>query len=157
MIVINLFGGPGVGKSTRAAELFLNYKKAVHSVEIVPEVVKHNAYTKTIPNQFLTIGKTVEILEAYREGKVSVVINECPLLQMALYAEEQGRNYLTTALLEENARYDNDNRLLLRRYPYNPQGRVHTEKEALHYDTLIKEFLHEYRIPYTIDNPKHPY
>lgn len=37
---VNIFGGPGVGKSTTAADLFVAMKKAGYNVELVTEVAK---------------------------------------------------------------------------------------------------------------------
>jgi len=42
--VINLLGGPGVGKSTAAAKLFAKYKDEGKSVELVREYVKDWAW-----------------------------------------------------------------------------------------------------------------
>jgi len=39
--VINLFAGPGAGKSTTAAGLFAEMKRANVDVELVTEYVKH--------------------------------------------------------------------------------------------------------------------
>lgn len=45
-LVINLFGGAGVGKSTTCADIFAHLKKQQYSVEMVREWVKGWAYEK---------------------------------------------------------------------------------------------------------------
>ena len=46
MKVINFFGGPGVGKSTAACDLFVAMKKAGYKVEYVDEYAKEKTYEK---------------------------------------------------------------------------------------------------------------
>lgn len=43
-LVINIFGGPGVGKSTVAAGLFYRLKCLHYSVELVEEFAKYLVY-----------------------------------------------------------------------------------------------------------------
>ena len=45
-MIINIFGGPGVGKSTVAADLFVIMKKEGYSVELVTEYAKELTYEK---------------------------------------------------------------------------------------------------------------
>ena len=50
MKVINFFGGPGVGKSTAACDLFVAMKKAGYKVEYVDEYAKRRLMKKSLKN-----------------------------------------------------------------------------------------------------------
>ena len=47
-VVINLFGGPGCGKSTIAAELFAILKKQGYEVELVTEYAKDKVWEESL-------------------------------------------------------------------------------------------------------------
>lgn len=60
MKIINLFGGPGVGKSTLAATTFAHMKQEGYSVELVTEYAKQLTWegrTNALSNQIYVFAK----------------------------------------------------------------------------------------------------
>lgn len=126
MIVINLFGGPGVGKSTVAAGLFYRLKQAGFNAELVTEYAKDLTWEsreEALQNQPSVLGEQHARLWRLRD-KVDVVVTDSPLLLTVFY--NQGRWTTLPALAEElHHSYESINFLLERDpdIPYDPRGR----------------------------------
>lgn len=77
---INLFGGPGTGKSTAAASLFAEMKKKGMDVELVTEVAKDFVWEerqKTLEIQpYITVKQYRNLFRL--KGKVDYVITDAP-------------------------------------------------------------------------------
>src|SRR4051812_8750331 len=90
--VVNLFGGPGVGKSTLAAEIFVTLKKRGIEVELIQEYVKAWAWDgKPVGtfDQLYILAKQLK-LETRLYGKVDVVVTDSPLLFSPIYERFYG-------------------------------------------------------------------
>jgi hypothetical protein len=160
--VINLFAGPGAGKSTTAAEIYYRMKMMGFNCELVREYVKDWAYeNRTISgfDQFYIVGKQIK-KESLLYGKVDYVITDGPLWNSAFYESHlEGTTYMVnhvkgfTQYAEENGvRYDNY--FLMRNVPYDPNGRFQTEAEAIEIDKRMRAFLAELNLPFEIlDGP----
>lgn len=152
-IVINLFGGPGTGKSTGAAYIFSQLKLAGIDCEYVSEFAKDKVWednSEVFKNQFYVTGKQAfKISRCF--GKVDVIITDSPILLGALYAPETSP-MLKEAIKEEFNKYgdSNCNIFLKRIKPYNANGRFQTEDEAKGIDTEVKEFLDANKYEYDI-------
>ncbi len=160
-IIINLFGGPGTGKSTGAAYIFSQLKLAGIDCEYVSEFAKDKVWednSEVFKNQFYVTGKQAfKISRCY--GKVDVIITDSPILLGALYAPETSPR-LKEAIKEEFNKYGdaNCNIFLKRINPYNANGRFQTEDEAKCIDTEVKEFLDANRYEYDVyDGTKEGY
>lgn len=147
--IINLFGGPGVGKSTIASGLFYHMKIAGYNVELASEYVKDKVYEGTkypFKDQLYTYAKQNKKIRQLI-GKVDYVICDSPLFLSVIYQSEE--TPLFSAYATENFnRYDNVNFLVRRHHVYQPTGRIHTEKQASEISMLLEEKLKEYSIPY---------
>ena len=79
--VINIYGAPGAGKSTLAAEIYAELNKRGESVELVREVAKEYAWTGRLPNTFEQIYITTEqmLKETALYGKVKYVVTDSPI------------------------------------------------------------------------------
>lgn len=139
MKVINLYAGPGVGKSIKAAEIFVELKKAGLNSEIVTEYVKDKVWEESfamMENQIYLFGKQQHRLWRVSK-KCDVVVTDAPLLHSLYY----GKNCSTSfkqLVREEYNKYENINIVLKRIYPYNPIGRTQDESQA---NEIDKEML----------------
>jgi hypothetical protein len=87
-LFVCLFGGPGIGKSTRAASLFARLKRAGVEAEYVTEYAKElvwNGQIDALENQLTVLGEQWRRLSEL-DGKVEVVINDSPPLLCSIYA-----------------------------------------------------------------------
>jgi nicotinamide riboside kinase len=86
-IVINLFGGPGCGKSTTMARLFADLKTRGMNVEMVSEFAKDLVYEmrqETMKDELYIFAKQHHRMFRVN-GKVDVIITDRPLLLTNVY------------------------------------------------------------------------
>lgn len=151
MKVLNLFGGPGVGKSTLAARLFDRMKIAGKRVELVTEFAKGLVYAGNdfdLSNQLYMLAQQDRQLHRLR-GKVDYAITDSPLPLGLLYV--QGRcaePWFTRTVIEVFNSYENVNYLVERLWPYQPWGRYQTEDEAREIDSRLVSLLNAHDIPF---------
>lgn len=150
--VINLFGGPGCGKSTTAADVFARMKMAGFEVELVLEYAKSRVYEEhasVFADQAYIFAK--QLRQFHRlEGKVEWAVCDSPLLLSVMYAEEHDFRYQTFIpfVYEASSCFDNYNFFLERQQNYNPNGRIHTLDQAQQLDRACKEVLRKSRQTY---------
>ena len=148
MIVINIYGGPGCGKSTISAGLFYKMKNLDYKVELVQEYAKDMTYekrTNILEDQLYIFAKQARRLERLR-GSVDYVITDSPLLLGLVY---NTKSILLNNLIEETFNsYNNKNFLLKRLKKYQQYGRNQTEESAKTIDIKIQKILIEKRYWY---------
>ena len=91
MIVINLYGAPGAGKSTGAAYLFSQLKLAGINAELVTEFAKDKAWEESkavFENQVYLFGKQYFRMSRV-DVKVDVVVTDSPLLLSSYYNKDE--------------------------------------------------------------------
>lgn len=151
MRVINLFGGPGTGKSTTAADLFALMKWKNINVELVNEYAKEVTWAERyqiLEDQLYIMAKQNHKLWRLK-GKVDWVITDSPLILSLVYAKpEYFPSYYRAFGHELYNHYDNINIFLQREKPYHKIGRNQTEEEAREKDAEILELLYKYNYPY---------
>lgn len=144
-LIVNLYGGPGSGKSTGAAYLFSKLKMAGVDAEYVTEFAKDKVWEgnqEAFKCQFYITGK-----QAFRIsrcfGKVDVIVTDSPIMLGSIYANMSGRQALAKACIEEARRYaGNSVDIVLKRVkPYNPNGRNQTEQESKGIDDVVRSML----------------
>lgn len=145
MKVINLFAGPGAGKSTTAAGLFYAMKRQGLSVELVTEYAKEKVYENALEimsDQLYLLAKQNRKLERLRD-KVDYCITDSPLLLCAYYGKNYGLHPEIVCPLAHQVfeTYDNLIIFLKRTKPFDPRGRLGSERSALEADVAIREML----------------
>lgn len=148
--IINLFGGPGVGKSTAAAVIYAQMKFRGLSCEYIPEFAKELAYTSdldTLDNQFY-----VSAIQYHRQykliGRVDYIVTDSPVLQGKIYNRQFAG--LDNLLAEIHAKTNSIN-IFLRRdedAAFEEDGRVHNYQESVYIDMQTEKMLIEHEVHY---------
>lgn len=150
--VINLFGGPGSGKSTTAAGLFHLMKLNEMNVELVTEYAKDLTWEErfgTLANdQLYVFAKQQKRLQVLK-NKVNYVVTDSPLILSLIYRQW---NYLPMnfepLVFEVWDGFINKNYFIKRTKKYVPIGRTQSEDEAKSVDEQVKLFLTTKSITY---------
>ena len=89
MKVINFYGGPGSGKSTKAAGLYYKMNMAGYSVELVNEFAKECVWEDNVPmlkdQLYMLAHQHRKILRLV--DKVDYVVTDSPVLLSGIYRE----------------------------------------------------------------------
>lgn len=148
-IFINLFGGPGVGKSTLCAMIFSDLKvrgiDCEMALEYAKDVIWEESFQK-LSNQIYIFGKQHSRL--YRlNGKVDVVITDSPLLNSVIY-DSTNNTQLKDLILSEFKKFNTLNYYVERHFEYIQNGRVQDYEQALQKDREYQQLLDENKIAY---------
>lgn len=151
MIVVNLFGAPGAGKSTGAAYIYAKLKMNGVNAELVTEYAKDKTWennSEVFKNQAYIFGKQYFRLSRL-DGKVDVVITDAPLLNSAFYNESSvlGKDFNRVVRRTFDS-YSNMNYFVFRNKPYNPAGRSQTMEQSDQMAYAFKRKLSSYGIPH---------
>lgn len=151
MLVVNLFGAPGAGKSTGAAYIFSQLKMLGVNAELVTEFAKDKVWennTEVLSNQTYVFGKQ-HFRISRCANKVDVIVTDSPLLLSAIYnrSELLGEDFnnLVAKIFKS---YNSVNYFIERSKPYNPVGRLQTEQESDGIANEIKAMLERYDVPF---------
>jgi hypothetical protein len=164
--IINIFGGAGVGKSTFAAELFVNMKKRGISVEMPYEYPKELTWEKNssaLSDQLLILANQHRsITRLY--NSVDYIIMDSPLLLSIIYKQAYSIEYPANLydfkfdefVLHLHESYLNTNIILERNLSeYDKIGRNQTLEESIEIDNEIERLFKYYRIDNIKINPRH--
>lgn len=152
-VVVNLFAGPGAGKTTCAWEIASELKKRGVEAEYVSEYAK----------EFVWDGRT-DILDGSLEhqemlfteqahrinrllGKVDVVVTDSPTILGLLYLKEPNGNFEAQVLRDFN-RHKNFNLFINRGHVFQQAGRIHNASESIAIDKRVQDFLQAHQIYY---------
>lgn len=134
MLVVNLAGAPGAGKSTGAAYIFSKLKMKGIDAELVTEYAKDKVWEEdkaVFDNQVYIFGKQLFRLTRL-EGKVDVVITDSPIILSLIYNNDRERlgDEFDALVKKVNNSFTQLNYFIRRVKPYNPNGRFQTEEES---------------------------
>jgi len=157
--ILNLYGGPGTGKSTSAAYLFAYLKMAQREVGLAQEYVKRWAWAKrafTGLDEFYFLGKQIHE-ESMMLGKVPLIITDKPVLMDIYYAERYASPVIAAGIKAAVLAYQQEIKdmghnhihvLLNRTKAYVAAGRYQSEAEAIQMDVDIRKLLKDLDIPF---------
>lgn len=141
-MVINMYGGPGVGKSTTAAGVYSLLKTHGVNAELVTEFAKDLTWEErhdALACQPYILGKQYHRLMRL-VTKVDVIVTDGPILNSILYNSSVLPELpaFADALYEQ---FDNRNYLLTRTKQYEQAGRTQDEAAARRLDNGIRDLL----------------
>lgn len=145
-LLINLYGGPGSGKSTTAARVFSVLKMTGRNAELVTEHAKDltwENHEEKLRFQPAIMGEQMWRLERLR-GKVDVIVTDTPILLSCIYGKGMTGHLPWCEYVQEYAASWRQINFQLQRgrRAFNPAGRSQTEAQAIHLDTSIASLLH---------------
>ena len=148
-LVINLFGGPGCGKSTTMAKLFADLKVMGYNVEMVSEFAKDLVYEQrheTMKDEMYIFAKQHHRLFRVCD-KVDIIITDRPLLltniYVGLYLPDSDFKKDLMRLVRTTYNNFNNLNIYLKRsgINYQTEGRLQNLEEAEKIDKLTLEEL----------------
>ena len=150
-LLVNLYAGPGSGKSTGAAYIFAKLKMAGVDCEYVSEYAKDRVWQDDqFPLKFCQLYVTgKQCLKVARLlGKVDVIVTDSPIAMGAMYTDE--KPYQDVCLYEAKKYKNTFNIFVKRAKKYNPNGRNQTEEEAKVIDGRLLDFLDSNGLHYEV-------
>ena len=158
---INIYGGPGVGKSTLAARIYSDLRRGFFNVELVREIVKDYVYLgrPIKPWDYVhTFGQQFEAENLPLSAGVKSIITDSPLFLQCIYAFEND-SPAYEPLVDLCRKFDEEfppfNILVVRSdaTPYETIGRWQNKTEAIKVDKTIRDALDQHLIDYMPINP----
>lgn len=146
---VNLWAGPGSGKSTMASHIFAKLKWNKIDCELISEYAKQIVWEeslKKLDNQIYLFAKQHN-KHYILENKVQVVITDSPLPLGCIY-DNNNTKYLKNLIFSEFNKFENLNFYLNRCKTYNPNGRTQTLEQAIEKDNEIKKYMFDNNIPH---------
>lgn len=140
-----------------AAALFADLKMHGFNAELVTEYAKDKVWEHNdtvFSNQVYILGK-----QSYRvsrvAGQVDVIITDSPILLSAIYnPDPEIQNELEALTVKMFNQYNNLNIVLKRTFPYQKEGRIHSEEQSSEIYYKIIGCLNQNGIGYSVFDNK---
>lgn len=156
--VINLFAGPGAGKSTIAAGLFYEMKIRNIKCELVTEYAKDMTYekrTNVLSDQLYILAKQNRKLSRLI-GEVDYIITDSPLLIGLMYMPDNYFSTFSSLVHEIFESYNNINFFINRTKAYQTYGRNQTEEQAKEIDNNLLTCIDDWGYTIIQGEPRAP-
>lgn len=152
MIVIDLYAGPGAGKSTNAAGLFSLMKRNYFNCELVTEYAKDLTYEERFDARsdqlWVLANQNKRLRRLVRH--VDFAITDGALMNSIVYA---GKDFyipdFDKVVKSVHDQYNHISFYLTRTKKYVPIGRNQTEAQARALDNVVLDMLNKYGVEYT--------
>lgn len=146
-LVVNLYGGPGTGKSTTAAAVFAGLKLEEYECELITEYAKRLVWMNdctSLSDQIHVFGEQQRMFNVLSD-QIDVIITDSPILLSIVYGENlrspDQRIALDALILSTYETFDNMDIFLERHKKYVTAGRLETSYEAIVKDRVIGDML----------------
>jgi hypothetical protein len=144
-LCVNLYGGPGTGKSVQQALVFARLKIWGVDAMMSMEIAKRHVYSgsKDIATQEGLFGDQLKELNLFN-NHVEVIVSEAPLLFSIIYDKAYSETDNIDFYRNVSTKYkqfDNMEFLLTRAHEYRQEGRYQDEQGAKDVDKIIRTVL----------------
>jgi nicotinamide riboside kinase len=151
MKVINLFGGPGVGKTTLAMRVFTELNMKQIKVEYVDEYAKEltwNQSFKLMENQRMIFANQHQKFFRLKDT-IDICVTDAPLFNSIVYSGKNDKNKTFHAdVFHEFMEYKNLNFFVQRETEYKEHGRSQKLEDAMKVDEEVLRCLQWFKVPY---------
>lgn len=152
---INVFAGPGCGKSTFTAFLYWRLKRDGYNAELMGEYVKAWAYERKERrplDQIIVFSEQFKLEHEMLSNDGVVIITPCPLYLISAYSKFvgfDGHYQLTQLAYIVEQRFPSFNIFLQRNdCPYDETGRWESYEEACQLDTDLRCYLEDNNVEF---------
>jgi dephospho-CoA kinase len=149
-LIVNIYGGPGSGKSIICANVFSELKWKHITAEMALEYVKEEVWEENysaIYNQLFILGNQHQRIHRLID-KVDVILIDSPLLLSIHYDKTKNDNFKNYVLDIYN-QYNNLNIFIERNdSEFEIKGRYHDLNQSKQIDLELKELLEENNFKY---------
>ncbi len=143
-LIINLYGGPGAGKTTAAMELTSALKKAGYNVEYVSEYAKELVLEKRfdlLEDQEHVTNEQYHKLDRLRDSGVEIIVTDSPVLLGKIYGAGKISEEYDKQLMDYYNSFNNFNLVVKRGEGYQQAGRRENLTQAQELDKKIVSML----------------
>ena len=152
MRVVNLFAGPGAGKSTMAAGVFAGLKLRGVLAELALEFAKELTWegrTSALNCQPFVFGEQLFRLQRLQDAGVEVVVTDSPLLLSAVYGDVPD-SFKDAIRKIDRKTFTSLNFFVTRVKTFEPRGRNQSAAEALALDYRIRDEMNRHLVQFKV-------